>query len=206
MNKPINEPKHLVLICIDNDDILSQVKSIDEFLQLGIYLSDKDKDITLIMPQMRKDQRIIEDIGTNCTIIRLPILKMKPDELIEEAVGTIQHEVEKSALIHSMNWMSGACGFKLSKMYGIRHLNRFYSLGRENLKDRYKMTDKEIFRDNWELKIFSSAEFLISPSAYLAKSFLELYPKAFHKKVIVIPPGVDHEIFKPRPWQQDEPG
>ncbi len=33
------------------------------------------------------------------------------------------------------------------------------------------MSDEEIYRDNWELKIFESAEFLIVPYNYLREDF-----------------------------------
>jgi hypothetical protein len=65
-------------------------------------------------------------------------------------------------------------------------------------EDRNNMRDEEIYRDNWELKIFESAEWLIAPSAFLAERFFKLYPKIYHKRLIIVPYGIDHKIFKPR--------
>lgn len=179
----IDKPLHLVLICLDNST---------GFFELGNYIHAKGIKVTYITSQMSNE------LKANYKIIRVP---NKPVELIENTVKIFQQE-ESPDIIHSFNWISGACGHSICKNYKnkVRHIYSFNFLGRVNIKDKNNMTSKEIFIDGWEIKIFKSVEWLIAPSAFLAKSFFKWYPKAFHKKVIVIPPGVDHEIFKPRPW------
>ena len=65
------------------------------------------------------------------------------------------------------------------------------------IEDKKILTEQQRFLDNWELKIFENAESLIAPGAYLAENFVKLYPKKFHDKLIIIPPGIDHEVFSP---------
>lgn len=186
--QPGCQPKRFVLISLDG-------KEENEFYQLGIYLKDRGYHVTHITRQKNKDQKIFE--MEDYKLIPLPFSKMKPDELIKKTVSIFHQELEKPDIIHSMNWMSGACGYEICKKFKLRHLHSVTSLGRGNI-NRHKMTDKEIFRDNYELKIFSSAEFLIVPSVYLGESLKKLYPNVIGEKVKVIPPGVDHEQFKPR--------
>lgn len=190
------QPKRLVLISIDG-------KEENGFSQLGIYLKDKGFHVTYITRQKNKDENIFEP-EENYKIFRLPF-SMKPRKLIKKTISIFKKEVKKTDLvdiIHSMNLISGICGYKICKKFKIRHLHNLSSLGRLNLKDRHNMRAEEIYREKWELKIFDSAEFLIVPYNKLREDFFKLYPKEFHKKVILIPYGVDHEIFKPRPWQQ----
>jgi hypothetical protein len=188
------QPKRLVLISIDG-------KEENGFFQLGIYLKDKGFHVTYITRQKNKDENILET-EENHTILHLPFSKMRPRKLTKKTISIFKKEVKKPELvdiIHSMNWMSGVCGYKICKKFKIRHLHNISSLGRLNHKDRHNMRAEEIYRDKWELKIFESAEYLIVPYNKLREDFFKLYPKEFHKKVILIPNGVDHEIFKPRP-------
>jgi hypothetical protein len=202
MNK--DEPKNLVLICLDNISNSTGFFELGNFLH---YLHDKGIKVTYISLQMSSDEKIIENPKANYKIIRVP-LKMKPVELIENTVTIFQQQVEKADIIHSMNWVSGACGQEICKnyKYKARHIYSFDILGRVNIKDKTNMTSKEIFIDNWELKIFESVEWLIAPYSFLAESFIKSYPKIFHQRLIVVPYGVDHKLFRPIPWQQNEPG
>jgi glycosyltransferase involved in cell wall biosynthesis len=70
-------------------------------------------------------------------------------------------------------------------------------LGRLKIEDKKNLTEQQRFLDTWELKIFENAESLIAPGANLAENFKKLYPLKFHDKLIIIPPGIDHELFSP---------
>jgi glycosyltransferase involved in cell wall biosynthesis len=183
------------LICLDNST---------EFYQLGNFIHDKGIDVTYITSQVNSDEQNIDNNKAN-KVIRVPTINLKPDEIIRNTVNIFKQEVEKPGLIHSMNWISGAAAYEIIKKFKLRHLHSFLSLGRENIKDMNNMNDEESYRDNCELKIFESAEWIISQTAFLGKKFFELYPKIFHQKLIVIPYGVDHQKFKPSTFHQDEP-
>jgi glycosyltransferase involved in cell wall biosynthesis len=106
-------------------------------------------------------------------------------------------QLETADIIHSFNWVSGACGYESSKKYQVRYLHGFDSLGRMNIEDNTNLTEQQRLLDTWELKIFENAESLIAQSAYLAENFAKLYPVKFRDKLIIIPPGIDHELFSP---------
>jgi hypothetical protein len=67
-----------------------------------------------------------------------------------------------------------------------------------NIEDNTNLTEQQRLLDTWEMKIFENAESLIAPSSYLAGNFLNLYPEKFHDKLVINPPGIDHELFSPR--------
>lgn len=209
-----NDPIHVVLICLANDFFSppgsgwiggGQVG----FRELGMYLNSKGIDVTYLSRQTDKNQKKIEYLGSNCKLIRVPNSRMHEeapkdlgvilDELIPNSMELFSKEVKKTTLVHSQYWVGGACAHQICKTFKLRHLHSFLSLGRMHNNDRNNMTKEEIKRDDWELLIYENAEWLIAPSAFLAGCFLKLYSEISHQRLIVIPPGVDHALFTPRP-------
>jgi glycosyltransferase involved in cell wall biosynthesis len=209
-----HNPIHVVLICLAND-IFSppgagwigggQVG----FYELGRYLISKGSRVTYLLRQTGKDQRKIEKLGPYCKILRVPNSRMHEetpkdlgdilDELIANSMEIFSKEVVKPTLVHSQYWIGGACGHQISKEFRLRHLHSFLSLGRMHSNDRNNMSERELFRDNWELQIYESAEWLIAQSAFVGESFFKLYLEISHQRLIVVPHGVDHDLFSPRP-------
>lgn len=209
-----NEPIHVVLICLINDAFSppgsgwiggGQVG----FYELGRYLISKGNYVTYLLRQTEKDQKKIESLGPHCKILRVPNSRMHEEtpkdlgdileELIANSLEIFSKEVEKPTLVHSQYWIGGACAHRVSKDFKLRHLHSFLSLGRMYSNDRKNMSERELLRDNWELQIYKSAEWLIAQSAFVGETFCKLYPEISHQRLIVVPHGLDHDLFSPRP-------
>lgn len=184
------EPKNIVLISLDIEGSGMIGGSEQEtILKFEKYLQRNGKEVKII------DNKAI---GVEKSLsIEFTRSKEKLDEIIKNSLAFFSRQQKSADLIHSFNLISGACGLEISKKYQVRHLHSFYSLGRMNIEDNTSLTEQQSFLDTWELKIFENAESLISPSSYLAENFLNLYPEKFHEKLIIIPPGTDHELFSP---------
>jgi glycosyltransferase involved in cell wall biosynthesis len=208
------EKFHVVLLCMLND-IFSPPGSgwigggQVGFFEFGRFLVSKGHKVTYFLRQTDKAQKNIEKLGSLCQIIRVPNSRLneaKPrelgnilDELIDNSSELFAKQINFPVIIHSQYWIGGACAFAICQKYELRHVHSFLSLGRFYRQSGKRESQDASLRDAWELKIYSQAKKLIAQSGFVGKQFIMMYPKKFHKKLIIIPHGVDHELFTPRP-------
>jgi len=209
------KPIHVVLICLAND-IFSppgagwigggQVG----FYELGRLLTPEGHKVTYILRQTNQNQKTVEKLGEHCKILRVPNSRMHEEtpkdlgdileeELIVNSLEMFSKEVKNPDLVHSQYWIGGACAHQICKTFKIRHFHHFLSLGRMHCSHRNKMTEKELFRDDWELRIYRNARWVLAQSFFVGQKFLKLYPEISHQRLRFLPHGVDHDLFSPRP-------
>ena len=177
--------------------------------ELGRYLISRGHYVTYLLRQTTNGQKYIDRIGSRCKIIRIPNSQkgdIKPrelgsilDELSNKSLDIFSSEVKNPSIVHSQYWIGGACADRICQLYKIRHIHSFLSLGRFYINNLAQMDSKQCLRDKWELQIYSQAERLIAQSAFVGNHFLKLYPEISPDKLNIIPHGVDHELFAPRP-------
>jgi D-inositol-3-phosphate glycosyltransferase len=99
-------------------------------------------------------------------------------------------------LIHSHYWLSGLAGLRLKSEWKIPLLHMFHTLG--EMKTRLGGTVEDPLRRQAELGILDGAERIVAATPAERMQLQWLY-QADLRKVAVIPPGVDLDLFHPQP-------
>jgi D-inositol-3-phosphate glycosyltransferase len=97
-------------------------------------------------------------------------------------------------LIHSHYWLSGLAGLRLKAEWNIPLLHMFHTLG--EMKSRLGGTIEDPLRRQAELNILHDANRVIAATPAERMQLQWLY-QADLRKVVVIPPGVDLDLFHP---------
>jgi len=153
---------------------------------------------------------IKHDLGFGARVIHvaagpeqpLPPIEIKSylDEFVDGVVKFSESEEIQYDLIHSHYWMSGLVAEKLrDKWIDIPIVQMFHTLG--HMKNRIANSDKEKAPENRissESHVMSLADKIIAatPAEYAQLHWLY---GADMKKVEIVPPGVDLEMFAPIP-------
>src|ERR1700704_2607724 len=101
-------------------------------------------------------------------------------------------------LIHSHYWLSGRVASILSARWGIPFVHTFHTLGR--VKNEGRATGEPIEPDcrlRGEARVIAEANAIVASAPDEREWLIDLYA-AHPERIHVIPPGVDHSMFRPR--------
>ena len=150
-----------------------------------------------------------EDLGHGNRVIHIPAGPEVPlpkeilYEHVPEFVGGVREFVREHGeaydLIHSHYWLSGVAARSLRSAWGVPFVQMFHTLG--HMKNRVAQSAAE--RES-ELRIRVETELLAQADRLLAatpaeEAQLQWLYRADTSRVTVIPPGVDLNLFYPRP-------
>lgn len=149
---------------------------------------------------------VIHDLGNGNRIIHIPAgpeIPLPRDQLSQH-VPAFTEEIRKFGagqnisydLVHSHYWLSGLAGLTLQQEWDIPLLHMFHTLGA--MKTRLGGTVEDPVRLQAEQSILSGASRIIAATPAERMQLQWLY-RADLRKVVVIPPGVDLELFHPHP-------
>jgi D-inositol-3-phosphate glycosyltransferase len=149
---------------------------------------------------------VVHDLGNGNRVIHIPAGPEAPLPRDQWApyVPDFTAGIEKFAasqnlhydLIHSHYWLSGLAGLRLKKEWNIPLLHMFHTLG--EMKTRLGGTVEDPLRRQAELGILAGADRIVAATPAERMQLQWLY-QADLRKVVVIPPGVDLELFHPHP-------
>jgi glycosyltransferase involved in cell wall biosynthesis len=149
----------------------------------------------------------IQSLGPLCCIYRVAI--GPPLEVDHHSLGHLREDLIASVLalpveggfdiLQTSNWLSGAVGLALVPGIADKHVHHLLSLGRVRLALGEEPSSHDQTREEWECRIFASADALVCVTKDEQDALERLYPDVPTHKVIIIPYGIDPSIFSPRP-------
>ncbi len=149
---------------------------------------------------------VIHDLGNGNRVIHIPAgpeIPLPRDEwsayvpAFAEAIGRFAVEQgEPYNLIHSHYWLSGLAGLTLQREWKIPLVHMFHTLG--EMKTRLGGSWEDPLRRQAEETILAGANRIVAATPAERMQLQMLY-RADIRKIVVIPPGVDTELFYPVP-------
>ena len=130
-----------------------------------------------------------------------PLALLKEDlyqhipEFIEALAGFARRERLAYDLIHSHYWLSGSIGLEISRRWQAPHIATFHTLARTKMQARPGEQEVEQ-RAGVEKAVMDGVDAIVVSTAIERDEIAELYC-APRSKAVVIPPGVDLDLFKP---------
>src|SRR5207244_2074036 len=120
---------------------------------------------------------------------------------LPEFTANLLHEVEARGLrydlIHSHYWLSGRVASILSARWGIPFVHTFHTLGR--VKNEGRAHGEPVEPDSrlrGEARVIAEANAIVASAQDERGWLIDLYA-AHPERIHVIPPGVDHSMFRP---------
>jgi D-inositol-3-phosphate glycosyltransferase len=105
-------------------------------------------------------------------------------------------------LVHSHYWLSGWIGDRVKEIWGVPLVASFHTLGRVKNRSLALGEDAEPpARLEGERLVVEGADRILAPTPAEAAHLVGLYG-ADPERIRVVPAGVDHEVFFPRPREE----
>lgn len=111
-------------------------------------------------------------------------------EMVE--VSGLEYDV-----VHSHYWLSGKVAAIVSSRWQVPFVHTFHTLGREKNRARRPgdLMEPE-FRLDGEARVIADACAIVASTVEERKALIDLY-SAHPERIHLIPPGVDHAVFRP---------
>jgi D-inositol-3-phosphate glycosyltransferase len=137
---------------------------------------------------------------------RAPVPKEELPRYLPEFLGGVLHHTRAEGtrydLVHTHYWLSGWVGRSAREIWGIPLVASFHTLGKvKNYSLSRGETPEPPARLAGEERVIEEADRLIAATPAEAAQLVGLYG-AESERIRVVPPGVDHELFFPRPKDQ----
>jgi D-inositol-3-phosphate glycosyltransferase len=149
---------------------------------------------------------VIHDLGNGNRVVHIPAGPETPlpRDVLAKHIPSFTEGIRRFAdgeqaaydLIHSHYWLSGLAGLSLQQEWRIPMLHMFHTLG--EMKTRLGGTLEDPQRGSAERAVLAGASRIIAATPAERMQLQMLY-RADLRKVVVIPPGVDLELFHPHP-------
>jgi D-inositol-3-phosphate glycosyltransferase len=153
---------------------------------------------------------VIHDLGNGNRVIHIPAGPEVPlpRDRLSQYVSDFTDGILRFAsaekvtydLIHSHYWLSGLAGLSLRRDWDVPLVHMFHTLG--EMKTRLGGTLEDPNRAEAERSVLAGASRIIAATPAERMQLQWLY-RADLRKVVVIPPGVDLELFHPHPAAEE---
>lgn len=121
------------------------------------------------------------------------------DELAEATEQALGDDLGRFDILHSQYWLSGDVARRFAESHRITHVHHPLSFLREKRIRGEPETIASARREQAELAIFATVDWLIMLSPTELITFRSLYPECANTHVTIVPHGADHALFFPRP-------
>jgi D-inositol-3-phosphate glycosyltransferase len=179
---------------------------------LGRYLIQNGFRVSFVTRRNAPDKKSYEQLGPMCSIHRLeigPAEEIDPslvgnylDELSLALEKIIEDQNLRFDAMHSHYWIAGEATRRFCSKNNVWHVHSVLSLGRLKREKHEPLSASAKSRDECEVKVFNSANVLLTvcPSEYA--DIERLYPEVSLVHTCIIPYGVDPNVFYPRPQSE----
>lgn len=117
-------------------------------------------------------------------------------EFTENLLDRVDWEGACYELIHSHYWLSGRVASVLARHLGVGFVHTFHTLGRvKNSHAPGIDVEEPLDRLNGEEMVIAEADAIVASTEEERGWLMELYG-AHPERIYVVPPGVDHELFR----------
>ncbi len=126
-----------------------------------------------------------------------PISKHEIHDLLDEMVEGVIAVADRDGaydLFHANYWLSGAVGHALKHRLDTPLVATFHTLAR--VKADAGVDDDPELRSRVEHEIVACADLMLASTAAERDQLVDLY-RADVRRIDIVPPGVDHEVFRP---------
>lgn len=153
--------------------------------------------------------REVEELGGGSRLIHVkagPCAPMPKEELpryLPEFLGGVlrRQRLEGAGydVVHTHYWLSGWVGRSTKEIWGVPLVASFHTLGKvKNYSLALGESPESSERLSGEQRVIADADRLVAATPAEASQLVGLY-RADAERIRVVPPGVDHELFFPRP-------
>jgi glycosyltransferase involved in cell wall biosynthesis len=177
------------------------------FFDLSRQLVRMGHSVTIVTRLNDPGKPLHQSLGPLCCVHRLNV--GPPVEINHHSLGDLRDELIASVLalpfggrfemLQTSNWLSGAVGLALMPSIAEKHVHHLLSLGRVRLELGEESSPQDQVRDEWERRIFASANALVCVTKDEKEALERLYPDVAQNKITIIPYGIDPDVFSPRP-------
>ncbi|HXF36443.1 MAG TPA: D-inositol-3-phosphate glycosyltransferase [Actinomycetota bacterium] len=134
---------------------------------------------------------------------RAPVPKAELPRYLPEFLGGVLSHVRRAGarpdVVHSHYWLSGWVGQSAKEIWGIPLVASFHTLGKvKNYSLARGEGPEPPLRLAGEERVIRTADRILAPTPAEAAHLVGLY-RADPAAIRVVPPGVDHGLFFPRP-------
>jgi D-inositol-3-phosphate glycosyltransferase len=140
-----------------------------------------------------------------------PVAKTDLPGLLPEFLdGVVQHAAAEEGwhrhspydVVHSHYWLSGWVGSRAKEIWGVPHVASFHTLGKvKNSALPAGDRPEPPVRLDGEQRVVKAADRILAPTPAEADNLVELYG-ADPERIRIVPPGVDGNLFAPRPREE----
>jgi glycosyltransferase involved in cell wall biosynthesis len=182
------------------------------FFDLSRQLVRMGHDITIVTRLNDQTKPRFQALGPLCRVFRLEV--GPPSEVDHHSLGKLREAIIAATLglplegrfdvLQTSNWVSGAVGLAIVPAVAKHHVHHLLSLGRVRLELGEEPSPYDGCRDEWECRIFASADALVCATKDEKSALERLYPNVAVRQVTTIPYGIDAEVFSPRPGDAND--
>ena len=166
-------------------------------------------DVDVFTRRRARRDREVESLGDGSRLIQVPAgpagsvakedLHRVLPEFLDGLVRRARRERTEYDLVHAHYWLSGWIGRRAKAIWGVPLVASFHTLGK--VKNR-ALAPGEVaepaYRLEGEDEVVASADRIMAATPAEAAQLVGLY-RADPERIRVVPPGVDHAIFRPGP-------
>ncbi len=155
--------------------------------------------------------RISYRLGNQARVIHLPAGPQQPynknliynhlDEFVTEALAFAHAEGIQYDMLHSHYWLSGLAAERLRQVWGTPIVHMFHTLAR--LKNQVAQSPAELEPEQraiCEGEIMRFADRVVAATTLEREQMQQLYG-ADPTNIVIVPPGVDLDLFRPVPCE-----
>ena len=181
---------------------------------LGRFLVQRGYSVSFFTRLNSPEKVPFDKLGPNCSIYRLevgPAEELSPSSVsgyVNELSAVFEEVVGRQRLfftaLHSHYWIAGEVARRFCVTHGTRHVHSVLSLGRVKIEAGEPPDSSSSIRDECELRVFNSANALLTVCPTERTDLQRLYPEVDLSQTYIIPYGVDPDVFYLRPESEHD--
>ncbi len=177
-------------------------------------LAARGVDVDVFTRCRSRDVREVEELSPGSRIIRVkagpcdPVPKADLPRFLPEFLGGVLQRERREGrgydVVHSHYWLSGWVGRSTKEIWGVPLVASFHTLGKvKNYSLARGEPPEPSHRLAGEEAVIEEADRIMAATPAEAAHLVGLYG-ADPERIRIVPPGVDHELFFPRPADEAE--
>ena len=167
-------------------------------VDVDVYTRCRGGNLPEVEP-LERGGRLIRVKAGPCT----PVPKEELPRYLPEFLGGVlqrqRGERRPYDVVHTHYWLSGWVGRSAKEIWGVPLVASFHTLGKvKNYSLAHGERPEPEVRLDGEERVIADADRLVAATPAEAAQLVGLY-RADAERIRVVPPGVDHDLFSPRP-------
>lgn len=176
--------------------------------ELGRYLVQAGNRVTFLTRRNAAQKPRLEQLGPYCTLLRIPA--GPAEEIAVEDVGAFTDNLVDASgeffghegwpqVVHAQYWISGEVARRLKNIGEFRILYHPLSFGRRKRELGFSRGAANEQREVVEPRVLNAADVIVTVTPFERQTLQRLYPEIDDEKCVLVPHGVDTDVFCPRP-------